>query len=138
MCNFFGNIESEPVIDSFRALLIRVFFKQGICFFKGRRIYGGCKVRSRFFVNVIKTISGVFFLIFQFFRWVEGGFLGTSKGAVHPHNSRSIFSDTKVTASRLNTMYGLETLYNRLDTLKALAKFWDISNICDDVINVVF
>ena len=82
----------------------------------------------------------------KFFRWIEGSFRGTKKGggvpSPAPINPEVIFSDTLVTASRLNNLYGLETWYVQSfrhvkiiqKVLRLIWHFWRIY----DVINVGF
>ena len=63
----------------------------------------------------------------------------TPRGVYTPHKSRGVFSDILATAIRLNTLYGLETLYVQsprrvLITKKVLRHIRSIY----DVINVGF
>ena len=80
-------------------------------------------------------------LIFSFFRWVEGGVRGTPKW--HPPiNLEVFFTHILATATRLNTSYGLETLHAQSSrhvgitqkVLRHIRHFWRIY----DVINVGF
>ena len=98
---------------------------------------------KRFFDRVIKIISGIFVPKFLFFRRVEGGFRDTPKReCTPPINLEVFFSDILATATRLNTLYGLETWYVQLPrrvlitkkVLRHIQHFWRIH----DVINVGF
>ena len=48
-----------------------------------------------------------------------------------PINPEVLFSDIFAQASRLNTLYGLETLYLHLDTLESLKNFRGFSDVFD-------
>ena len=102
------------------------------------------KIRKIFFASVIQIISSVFGYNILFFKWVEGGFSGIPKegGVIPPHKSWDVFLDMASTASRLNTLCGLETWYAQLSkhvkiiqiVTRHIQHFWLIS----DVINVGF
>ena len=102
------------------------------------------KIWKRFFASVIKIISGICgykFFIFQmsgrWFPWHPKG------GGVHPPiNLEVFFTHILATATRLNTLYGLETLHSQLSrhvgitqkVSRYIRHFWRIY----DVINAKF
>ena len=99
---------------------------------------------SRFEKDVLQVLSKLYqtylVTIFEMSGW---WFLWHPKGrCTPPHKSWGVFSDILATASRLNTLYGLETLHAQLSrhveitqkVLRHIRHFWRIY----DVINVGF
>ena len=104
-------------------------------FYTSLRIYGFCepfwfltlfsKIRKWFFTSAGKCQENLINIFQMSGRW----FPSIPKGGMHPHKSRGIFSDIMDTASRLYTLYGLETLYVQSSrhvgiTQKVLRHIW--------------
>ena len=123
----------------------------------GRRIYWGCTHPFTYFFDfrlcssryekdylqvLPKLCQAPLIRIFHFSdRWKVVS-VAPQRGVYNPHTSWAVFSDKLATASRLNTLYGLETWYvqsSRSVTIikKVLRHIWHFWLIYK-VINVQF
>ena len=100
---FFGGGAVLPLCDFFWFL---------ISFFKIRKWLLSVSLK----LSQASLVEKFPFFPFPFFRLVEGGFRGNPKGDVPKgvptqHKSWGVFSDILATASRFNSLYGLEAWY---------------------------